>query len=115
MRTYLAAGVPVALSTDDEGVSRSEMTMEYLRAVQDQGLGYLVLKQMARTSLEYAFVEGASLWRDFLTLKPVAACSSVLGGMKSARCAAFVAANTRARLQWQLERDFSVFEATASN
>ena len=27
----MKAGVPVALATDDEGVSRSDMTHEYLR------------------------------------------------------------------------------------
>ncbi|MES2305507.1 MAG: adenosine deaminase [Gemmatimonadota bacterium] len=114
LRSYLAAGVPVALSTDDEGVNRSEMTQEYLRAVRDQGLSYQVLKRMARTSLQFAFVEGASLWQDFARLKSVAACGGVLGGMQSARCAAYVAANPRARLQWQLERDFSTFESSAT-
>ncbi len=38
---YRAAGVPVVLSTDDEGVSRSDMTNEYLRAATEQGLRYL--------------------------------------------------------------------------
>ena len=41
LATYLKYGVPVALATDDEGVSRSEISREYLRAAQDQGLGYL--------------------------------------------------------------------------
>lgn len=49
LRAYLAAGVPVALATD-EGVSRSEMSLEFLRAVQDQGLGYPALKGMARVA-----------------------------------------------------------------
>ncbi len=57
LRVYREHGVPVALATDDEGVSRSEMTAEYLRAARDQGLGYLELKEMARNSLRYAFVE----------------------------------------------------------
>jgi adenosine deaminase len=56
LATYLKYGVPVALATDDEGVSRSEISREYLRAVQDQGLGYLQLKMMARNSLQYAFI-----------------------------------------------------------
>lgn len=57
LRLYLRHGVPVALSTDDEGVLRSEMTMEYLRAVRDQNLDYVTLKRMARASLEHAFVD----------------------------------------------------------
>jgi adenosine deaminase len=64
---YMAAAVPVALSTDDEGVARSEITMEYLRAVRDQGLGYPALKAMARNSLAHSFAAPdvkAALQRD---------------------------------------------------
>src|SRR4029077_17088677 len=35
---YMKYGVPVALATDDEGVSRSDITHEYLRAVETYGL-----------------------------------------------------------------------------
>ena len=57
--------VPVALATDDEGVSRSDMTHEYLRAVQTYDfLGYKELKRMARMSLEHSFLPGSSLWLD---------------------------------------------------
>jgi hypothetical protein len=59
LATYLRYGVPVALATDDEGVSRSEISREFLKAAQDQGLGYLQLKMMARNSLQYAFIEGS--------------------------------------------------------
>ena len=41
---YRAAGVPVALSTDDEGVSRINITHEYTRAALDFNLSYLDLK-----------------------------------------------------------------------
>src|SRR5450759_2449945 len=61
---YMRAGVPVALATDDEGVARSDMTHEYLKGAEDQNLSYSQLKKMARTSLEHAFIGGASLWRD---------------------------------------------------
>jgi len=57
LATYLKYGVPVALSTDDEGVSRSDMTHEFLRAVIDQHLDYPTLKQMARNSIAYSFAE----------------------------------------------------------
>jgi len=57
LATYLEYGVPVALATDDEGVARSEISMEFLKAAEDQGLGYLQLKTMARNSLQYAFIE----------------------------------------------------------
>jgi adenosine deaminase len=59
LATYLKYGVPVALATDDEGVSRSEISREYLRAVQDQKLDYAQLKKLAHNSLEYSFIEGS--------------------------------------------------------
>ena len=54
---YQAFGVPTMLATDDEGVSRTEMTVEYLKAVLEQGLDYETLKRMARNSIEHAFVQ----------------------------------------------------------
>ena len=57
LAAYLRAHVPVALVTDDEGVSRSDMTHEYLRAVTDQGLDYGTLRTMARNSLVYSFAQ----------------------------------------------------------
>lgn len=60
LHAYLAAGVPVALSTDDEGVARSEMTREYLKAVREQRLDYPTLRRMARAGLEHAFADDAT-------------------------------------------------------
>ena len=54
---YMAAGVPVALSTDDEGVSHIDLTHEYLRAVQTFGFGYAEIKQLSYNSLTYAFAD----------------------------------------------------------
>ncbi|HEY7767966.1 MAG TPA: hypothetical protein VIB55_07270, partial [Longimicrobium sp.] len=113
LHAYMAAGVPVALSTDDEGVARSEMSMEYMKAVTDQNLGYPALKMMARTSLQYAFVEGDPLWRDLSSLTPAAPCAPSAGGMQGARCRAFVRRSPRAMLQWRLEHDFARFETQA--
>jgi adenosine deaminase len=53
---YMRYGVPVALATDDQGVSRSDMTHEYLRAAETYGLTYSDLKRSARKSLEYSFL-----------------------------------------------------------
>jgi adenosine deaminase len=60
---YIAAGVPVAIATDDEGVSRSSHTQEFLKAVEDQDLDYRMLKRMARNSLDYAFVDAETKGR----------------------------------------------------
>ena len=57
LATYLAAGVPVVLSTDDAGVSRINMTNEYFRAVHDQGLDYPTLKAIARNALIHSFLD----------------------------------------------------------
>ncbi|HEU0078647.1 MAG TPA: hypothetical protein VFQ76_13405, partial [Longimicrobiaceae bacterium] len=110
LSAYVAAGVPVALATDDEGVARSEMTMEYLRAVREQGMGYLELKTMARNSLEHAFVEGESLWRAGGGYEPVADCAAGAGGLLGGRCRERVGRSAKARLQWELERAFGAFE-----
>ena len=57
--TYLAAGVPVVLSSDDAGISRIDLTNEYLRATRDFGLEYRALKAIARNALIYAFLDEA--------------------------------------------------------
>jgi adenosine deaminase len=107
LRYYLAAGVPVALATDDPGVSRDDMTNQYLRAVQDQGLDYATLKRLARNSLEYSFTEGQSLWSNHDYSKMVSAC----GDASSTACKTFLAANTKARVEWRLEQRLRDFEA----
>jgi adenosine deaminase len=48
--------VPVVLSTDDAGVSRIDLTNEYLRTARDYRLGYRTLKAIARDGLSYAFL-----------------------------------------------------------
>jgi hypothetical protein len=110
LRAYLAAGVPVALSTDDQGVARGTIDTEYLRAARDQGLRYPALKTMARTSLEHAFIAGAPLWRDLRALTPTAECAAAAGGLEGARCTRFVESSPKARLQRELERSFRRFE-----
>ncbi len=111
---YLRAGVPVALSTDDEGVSRIDLTHEYVRAATTYHLGYLDLKRMARASLEHSFLPGASLWAPATpeTLRtPVAACRGQLGqDAPAGACAALVNGSERAAQQWELERRFHAFE-----
>jgi len=57
LTAYRRSGVPVALSTDDEGVARSHLTAEFLRATLDYKLSYADLKEMVRNSLRYAFLE----------------------------------------------------------
>ncbi len=103
---YIEHGVPVALATDDEGVARSEISREFLKAAEDHGLGYIQLKTMARNSLQYAFISGASLWIDAKKFVAVPQC----GNMSSETCRRFISGSEKARLQWKLEEDFRLFE-----
>jgi hypothetical protein len=64
LRTYLQYGVPVALVTDDAGVSRTSLTQEYRRAVEEQGLDYPTLKMLARNSIAFSFLDAASKSRQ---------------------------------------------------
>jgi adenosine deaminase len=112
---YRQFGVPVALSTDDEGVSRIDLTHEYVRAAETYDLNYVDLKQMARTSLEHSFLPGASLWRDPDAFsRPAAACAQgSLGADKpSSSCAAFLQSSEKAQQQRELERRFHAFESS---
>lgn len=113
---YRKYGVPVALATDDEGVSRIDLTHEYVRAAETYPLSYRDLKQMARTSLEHAFLPGASLWQSTTpeTLdKPVPVCAGQLGReTPTGGCAELIAGSEKAQQQWELERRFHVFEAS---
>jgi adenosine deaminase len=111
---YRKFGVPVALSTDDEGVSRINITHEYVRAVETYALIYADLKQIVRTGLEHNFLPGPSLWREQdVFARPVAACSSEFLGVDkpSAGCAAFLKSSEKAQQQWELERRFHAFES----
>jgi len=104
---YRKAGVPVLLSTDDEGVSRSDLTREFTRGVLTYHLTYADLKQFVRNSLEYSFAPGASYWEKREYSKPVSACA---GGRKSASCVEFLGKNEKARLEADLEDRFVEFE-----
>jgi len=111
---YMAAKVPVALSTDDEGVSRIDLTNEYVRAALDYKLTYNNLVKLARTSMEHSFLPGQSLWpfADHFEA-PVKACEQdTLGSATpSAACKAFLDASEKAAAQWELERRIAAFEA----
>jgi adenosine deaminase len=107
---YRRYGVPVVLSTDDPGISRGDIGQEYARAARTYGLGYPELKDLARASLEYAFLPGRSLWRPDPVrqgFRPVEECRVP----HSARCARLLANSPKARLEWRQEQSFRTFEA----
>jgi adenosine deaminase len=112
--TYRSYGVPVALSTDDPGIERIDLTHEYARAVETYGLGYADLKELVRNSLEYSFLPGASLWDDQGGYaRFVAECLNEGPGKAEPAppCASFLAGSEKAAQEWELERRFHDFES----
>lgn len=68
LHMLMAAGVPVTLSADDEGVFRIDLTHEYVRAALEQHLSWPQLKAMARNGIVYSFLppsEKAAALRDY--------------------------------------------------
>ena len=104
---YRKHGVPVALSTDDEGVSRSQLTEEFERAVLTYNLGYADLKELARNSIEYSFAPGGSYWKNRKYGSIAAPCIS---GKPAVTCSEYLEKNEKARLGADLEERFAVFE-----
>lgn len=115
LHAYIAAHVPFALSTDDEGVSRIDLTHEYVKAVLEQNLDYLELKQSARASIEHSFLPGESLWQkpDIFTRANSACATQLLGAANpTAKCRSFLASSEKAAQQWELENRYRIFEST---
>jgi len=106
LRFYLAHQVPVVLSTDDEGILRTDLTHEYVEAVLTHGLDYPTIRAINRNALTYSFLPGKSLWADANHHTPVPACQY----FNSTSCQKFIKNNQKARLQWQLEQKLNAFE-----
>ncbi|ASQ46934.1 adenosine deaminase family protein [Legionella clemsonensis] len=106
LRYYLTNNIPVVLSTDDEGILRTDLTREYAKAVLDHDLDYTELKQISRNALTYSFLPGQSLWLNAAKAKPVKPCEN----WHSSDCLKFIKTSEKARLQWQLEEKLKQFE-----
>lgn len=104
---YLKQGVPVVLSTDDEGILRIDLTHEYVQAVLNHGLDYPQIKQINRNALSYSFLPGASIWEDVGLAKRVKFCQD----LNSAECLEFVSKSEKATVQRSLELKLNAFEA----
>jgi len=110
--TYRAYGVPVALSTDDQGESRIDLTHEYVRAVATYHLSYAAVKELNRNSLEYSFLSGASLWRSVAPYQVVDECAA---GLEARGCLALLKTSAKARVQASLETAYRAFEAAVAS
>ncbi|MGA6173732.1 adenosine deaminase family protein [Streptomyces sp. NPDC012600] len=112
---YRHYGVPVVLATDDPGVSRIDISHEYQYARATYGLSYTELKDLARASLEYAFLDGSSLWATGSArtgYRPVRACAAARPGIAppAPACARHLADNPKAAVQWRQEEAYAAFE-----
>ncbi len=102
---YRDLDVPYALSTDDEGVSRIDLTNEYMRFFTEYDVPYFEMRHASRNSLTYSFLPGGSLWDN-------AACSENVfsGNVLGDACATFLKENKKAEIQWELEMRFRSYE-----
>ncbi len=106
LTVYRDLDVPYTISTDDEGVSRIDLTHEYIRLAKTYRVPYFELRHVSRNSLTYSFLDGESLWTSD-------DCQADLKAAKQAgqACGQFLDGSEKARLQWELERRFRTFEA----
>jgi adenosine deaminase len=108
---YRKHGVPTVLSTDDEGVSRSQLTEEFERAVLTYNLSYSDLKELVRNSIEYSFAPGASYWKN---RKYGSIATPCVSGKQTPTCREYLEKNEKARLEVDLEERFAAFERVTS-
>lgn len=114
---YRRAGVPVTICTDDEGISRSNLTMEYVKAVQRYDLDYGDLVELARNSIEYSFLPGESLFveHDYTGLRPEFAGLDKADWQADETAAQLMRANPKLERQVKLERALVAFEDFVDN
>lgn len=110
---YRRMGVPVSLNTDDEGILRTDITNEFIRAVQTYNLSLADLEKMSRDSLEHSFLSGKGLWHrnaagHASVVPECRKCSDIRtwgSPFGCSECTTYLKKNSKARLQAKLERD----------
>jgi adenosine deaminase len=109
---YLSYHVPVTLSTDDEGIARTTLTLEYQKAILRYHLSYHTVKQLVRNSIFYSFIPGKNLWQDSTYHQMINKCKHGLPGFSASNiCQQFLDENLKAKMQWDLEKQFNLFES----
>ena len=110
---YLENAVPITISTDDEGVSRINLTHEYQRAVETFDLSYESIKTISRNAIQYSFLPGKTLFQNTIDGSFNSECRKGLPQDLKDRstCSSFILQSEKALAQWQLEKNFNSFEA----
>lgn len=108
---YWKNSVPVAFSTDDEGISYATYTDEWVYAFRQYDMKHSDLIRLARNSLQYSFAPGAPLWQDVSQAKIVDQCRYVTPGIPNPpdTCKAFLAKSKKAKLQWDYEASLNAY------
>ena len=111
-RLYRRGGVPVTINTDDEGISRSNLTLEFVRAVRAWNVSYRELKELVRNSVEYSFLAGESLFegRDYRRVRPQFRALKARQWVPTAAEERALAGSDTAAVQARLERALVEFE-----
>ncbi|MCP3965865.1 MAG: hypothetical protein GY750_01625 [Lentisphaerae bacterium] len=109
---YRKNGVPVVICTDDEGVNRSNLTMEYVKAVKRYNISYEQLKNIVRNSIEYSFLKGKSLYqkRNYNLLIPNFQNVRAPEWTPDKEQFGLMRKNLKIKEQIKLEREFVKFE-----
>ncbi|QSH41479.1 hypothetical protein P0136_07830 [Lentisphaerota bacterium ZTH] len=104
--------VPVTICTDDEGVNRSNLTMEFVKAVKRYNISYDQLKDIVRNSIEYSFLTGRSLYQkhNYNLLVPEFENVRAPEWMPDKSQAELMRSNQKLNEQIKLEREFVKFE-----
>lgn len=113
---YRKYNVPISLNTDDDGITRSPLTMEFVVATERYDLAYSDLVELARNSLEYSFLNGISLFQDGDFQKPISEFKrhDFGSGTLTEDQQALVASNPKLRKQVEFEQALSRFETKFS-
>ncbi|BBM86865.1 hypothetical protein [Candidatus Uabimicrobium amorphum] len=109
---YKRAGIPMAISTDDEGISRSNLTMEFIKAIRRYDLNYYDVLTLVRNSLEYSFLEGESLFitGDYSKINPQFSDVRSKNWQANDQQQQIMEKNAKLRQQVKLERKIVAFE-----
>ena len=105
-------GIPTVFSTDDEGVSYATFTDEWIYASQQYHMTYSEAVQLARSSLQYSFLPGASLWQNVASTTATDQCAGeVLGNTTPGEpCTTFLRSSEKAKTQWRHEAKLAKFD-----
>ena len=108
----LKQGIPVTLNTDDPGVLRTNITNEFVKAIQrySENIDYATLKNLARNQIRYSFLPGEEIYADSSPYQyELRSCFKNLYNLTS-EAERIIEKSPKAILQYRLEKQFLEFE-----